>query len=49
MYIHFTGEQKQAARETDLVAFLQRRGEVLKPLRQRIRMERRKCQGYGPR
>lgn len=30
MYIHFTEEQKQAARETDLVAFLQRRGEVLK-------------------
>lgn len=30
MYIHFTDEQKQAARETDLVTFLQRRGEVLK-------------------
>ena len=30
MYIHFTEAQKQAARETDLVAFLQRRGEVLK-------------------
>ena len=30
MYIHFTEEQKQAARETDLVAFLQRRGEELK-------------------
>ena len=30
MYIHFTEEQKQAARETDLVAFLQRRGEGLK-------------------
>lgn len=31
MYIHFTEEQKQAARETDLAAFLQRRGEGLKP------------------
>lgn len=30
MYIRFTDEQKQAARETDLVAFLQRRGEGLK-------------------
>lgn len=30
MYVHFTDEQKLAARETDLVAFLQRRGEVLK-------------------
>ena len=30
MYIHFTDEQKRAARETDLVAFLQRRGEELK-------------------
>ena len=30
MYVRFTDEQKQAARETDLVAFLQRRGEVLK-------------------
>ncbi len=30
MYTHFTDEQKQAARETDLVAFLQRRGEELK-------------------
>ena len=30
MYIHFTEEQKQAARETDLAAFLQRRGEELK-------------------
>lgn len=30
MYIHFTEVQKQAARETDLVAFLQRRGEELK-------------------
>ncbi len=30
MYVHFTDEQKRAARETDLVAFLQRRGEVLK-------------------
>lgn len=30
MYIRFTDEQKQAARETDLVAFLQRRGEELK-------------------
>ena len=30
MYVHFTDEQKQAARETDLVAFLQRRGEGLK-------------------
>ena len=30
MYIHFTEEQKQAARETDLAAFLQRRGEGLK-------------------
>lgn len=30
MYIHFTEEQKLAARETDLVAFLQRRGEELK-------------------
>lgn len=30
MYIHFTEAQKLAARETDLVTFLQRRGEVLK-------------------
>ena len=30
MYIHFTEAQKLAARETDLVAFLQRRGEELK-------------------
>ena len=30
MYIHFTEEQKLAARETDLVAFLQCRGEELK-------------------
>ena len=30
MYVHFTDEQKRAARETDLVAFLQRRGEGLK-------------------
>lgn len=30
MYIHFTEEQKRAARETDLAAFLQRRGEELK-------------------
>ena len=30
MYVHFTDEQKQAARETDLVAFLQRCGEELK-------------------
>lgn len=30
MYIHFTEAQKQAARETDLVAFLQCRGEELK-------------------
>ena len=30
MYVHFTDEQKLAARETDLVAFLQRRGEELK-------------------
>ena len=30
MYIHFTEEQKLAARETDLAAFLQRRGEELK-------------------
>ena len=30
MYIHFTEAQKLAARETDLVAFLQRRGEGLK-------------------
>ena len=30
MYIHFTEEQKQAARETDLAAFLQRRGEELR-------------------
>ena len=30
MYIHFTEAQKRAARETDLVAFLQRRGEELK-------------------
>ena len=30
MYIRFTDEQKQAARETDLAAFLQRRGEELK-------------------
>lgn len=30
MYVHFTDEQKLAARETDLVAFLQRRGEGLK-------------------
>ena len=30
MYIRFTDEQKQAARETDLVAFLQRCGEELK-------------------
>lgn len=30
MYVHFTDEQKLAARETDLVAFLQHRGEELK-------------------
>ena len=30
MYIHFTEAQKLAARETDLVAFLQHRGEELK-------------------
>ena len=30
MYVHFTDEQKQAARETDLATFLQRRGEELK-------------------
>lgn len=30
MYIHFTEAQKQAARETDLAAFLRRRSEELK-------------------
>lgn len=30
MYIHFTEEQKQAARETDLAAFLRRHSEELK-------------------
>ena len=30
MYIHFTDEQKQAARQTDLATFLRGRGEVLR-------------------
>ena len=29
-YVHFTAEQKKAARETDLVAFLERQGEKVK-------------------
>ncbi len=29
-YIHFTEEEKEQARNTDLAAFLKRRGEILK-------------------
>ena len=35
-YIHFTAEQKKAARQTDLVALLQSQGETPQTLRQTL-------------